>query len=300
MFDSISSSPREQPMWNLLVHLRLQFQAILAWIFVWAFALADGVFDTRACVAFLALHLGLYGGVTAYNSFYDRDVGPVTGLRRPPPAGVACLWGGLGFIAAGAIASLWVSATFAAIYLCIALLGIGYSHPRVRFKRHPLASLGVVAIGQGALGYLAGAAAAVPRGLPPWNLALVCGGVAVVCFVTGLYPLTQVFQIDEDRARGDHTFAVRYGARAVFRTTLVGFGLGALFAVPAARRLLHPLELGLLLAALAFLALTIARWAGRYDPRASIANHDRVFTVGIVTSASFLLLVLRHVLERGR
>ena len=48
--------------------------------------------------------------------------------------------------------------------LSIAALGIGYSHPRVRFKRHPLASLGVVAIGQGALGYLAGAAAAVPYG----------------------------------------------------------------------------------------------------------------------------------------
>jgi len=287
-------------MWNLLVHLRLQFQAILAGIFIWAFALADGVFDARAWIAFVALHVGLYGGVTAYNAFYDQDVGPVTGLRRPPRAGAACRWGGLAFIAAGAIAALWVGATFAAVYFMIALLGIGYSHPRVRFKRHPLASLGVVAIGQGALGYLAGAAAAVPRGLPPWSVALVCGGVAVVCFVTGLYPLSQVFQIEEDRARGDRTFAVRYGAGTVFRTTLVGFGLGTLFAVPAARSLLHPIEVGLLLAALALLALSIARWAGRYDPRACIANHDRVFAVGIVTSSSFLLLVLRHVLERGR
>jgi len=287
-------------MWNLLVHLRLQFQAVLAGIFVWGFALADGVFDARAWVAFVALHVGLYGGVTAYNAYYDQDVGPVTGLRRPPPAGAACRWGGLGFIAAGAVAATWVGNTFAVIYLCIALLGIGYSHPRVRFKRHPLASLGVVAIGQGALGFLAGAAAAVPRGLPPWNVALASGGAAVLCFVTGLYPLTQVFQIDEDRARGDHTFAARYGARAVFRTALGCFGLGILWVLPAARRLLHPLEVGLLIAALVCLGLSIGRWAARYDPRARIANHDRVFAVGIVTSASFLLLVLRHVLERGR
>ena len=287
-------------MWNLLVHLRLQFQAILAGIFLWAFALANGRLGARAVLAFVALHVGLYGGVTAYNAFYDRDVGPVTGLRRPPPAGAACRWGGLGFIAAGALVAWRVSLAFAAVYLAIAALGIGYSHPRVRFKRHPLASLGVVAIGQGALGFLAGAAAAVPAGLPAWNLALTSGGIAVVCFVTALYPLTQVFQMDEDRARGDRTFAVRYGARAVFRTTWIGFGLGTLAAIPAARSLLHPIELGLLVAALITLALLIGRWAGRFDPRAAIANHDRVFAFGIATSACFVLLVLRHVWERGR
>ena len=242
----------------------------------------------------------LYGGVTAYNAYYDRDVGPVTGLRRPPSAGAACRWGGLAFIAAGAIAAFQVSLTFAAVYAAIAALGIGYSHPRVRFKRQPIASLGVVAIGQGALGYLAGAAAAVPYGLPAWNAALVSGGVAVVCFVTGLYPLTQVFQMDEDRARGDRTFAVRYGARAVFRTTLIGFAARNLGRDPGGSQPLAPDRARGLGRRVDRLALLVARWAGRFDPRAAIANHDRVFAFGLATSACFDVLVLRHVLERGR
>jgi 1,4-dihydroxy-2-naphthoate octaprenyltransferase len=286
-------------MWNLLVHLRLQFQAMLAGIFVWGFALGGGHLDARAGLAFLALHLGLYGGVTAYNSYFDRDVGPITGLRRPPPAGAACRWGGLAFIGAGALAAAWISFTFAAIYAAIAALGIAYSHPRVRFKRHPIASLAVVACGQGALGYWAGAAAAVPVGLPSWTVARVAGMIAVVCLVTGLYPLTQVFQIDEDRARGDRTFAVRYGVAAVFRTTLFGFALGTLFMIPAARSFLHPLEVALLVAALAALAWLIRRWSRRFDAAAAIANHDRVFALGIATSTCFTFLVLRHLLERG-
>ena len=43
-------------------------------------------------------------------------------------------------------------------------------------------------------------------------LALISASVIV-----GLYPLTQVYQQDEDRARGDITFAVRVGTDTVFR-----------------------------------------------------------------------------------
>jgi len=36
-------------------------------------------------IAFVALHVFLYAGATAFNSYYDRDEGPVGGLERPPP-----------------------------------------------------------------------------------------------------------------------------------------------------------------------------------------------------------------------
>lgn len=283
---------------SFLVHLRLHFQWILSGIFLWAFLLAGGVPDGRALFAFLILHVLLYGGTTAYNAFYDRDEGPITGLRRPPRAGKACLWGGLAFMVVGAALSPLVSGTFAAIYVAIMLASIGYSHPRVRFKGRPAASLAVVAVGQGVLGFLAGAAVAVHGGLPAPTLDLWLGGAAATLLTTGLYPLTQVFQIEEDLARGDHTFAARFGPRAVFATAIACFALALAAALPVTRRVFHPAETGLVAAGLGAAILVLARWARRYDPGAQLANHDRVFSLGFLTSGGFVILIVRHLVGR--
>jgi 1,4-dihydroxy-2-naphthoate octaprenyltransferase len=283
---------------SFLVHLRLHFQLILSGIFLWAFLLAGGIPSRRALLAFLILHVCLYGGTTAYNAWYDQDEGPVTGLRRPPRAGRACLVGGLAFMGLGALLAPRTSPTFAGIYVLIMLLSIGYSHPRVRFKDGPLSSLVVVALGQGVLGYLAGAAVAVRRGLPEPTPELVLGGIAATLFTTGLYPLTQVFQIEEDLRRGDRTFAAHFGPRVVFRTALACFGAGLVAAVPAALAVFTRLETGILAGALGLLVLGLWRWSRRYDAQARFANHDRVLTLGLVTSASFVALVVRHLAAR--
>jgi len=281
-----------------VVHLRLQFQFLLSGIFLWAFLLAGGVPDARALVAFVVLHVLLYGGTTAYNAYYDRDTGPVTGLRRPPPAGAACRLGGLAFMAAGLVIAPFVSWTFASVYAVIAAASIAYSHPRVRWKDGPASSLAVVALGQGVLGFTAGAAVAVPEGLPIASMPLVCGGLAATLLTTGLYPLTQVFQIEDDLRRGDRTFAARVGPRGVFATTLACFVAALVAAVPAARAVFTPFEVGFLIAALAALTVVVAVWSRRYDAAATLANHDRVFALALVTSVAFIALVVRHLAER--
>src|SRR5262245_44022502 len=129
---------------SFLVHLRLQFQLILSGIFLWAYLLAGGVPNARAVLAFLVLHVLLYGGTTAVNAYYDQDEGPVTGLRHPPRAGPACVRGGLGFMAAGAVLAPCVGAAFAVVYVAIALLSLAYSHPRLRWKNGPASSVLVV------------------------------------------------------------------------------------------------------------------------------------------------------------
>lgn len=287
-------------MGSFLVHLRLHFQAILSGIFLWAYLLAGGVPDGRMVFAFLVLHVLLYGGTTAYNAWFDQDEGPVTGLRHPPRAGRACLYGGMGFMVVGAALSLLVSGTFAVVYVVIMLLSIGYSHPRVRFKRNPAASLLVVAVGQGALGFVAGATVAVPGGLPPLTPPLFWGGVSASLLVTGLYPLTQVFQVQEDLARGDRTFAARFGPRGVFRATLACFALAVVAVIPAARSVFTRVETIVLVGALAVLIAVLAFWSRRFDPARVMANHDRVLVLGVVTSASFVSMIVWHLVERAR
>lgn len=285
-------------MLSFLIHLRLQFQLILSGIFLWGFLLGGGVPDQRALVAFLLLHVFLYGGTTAYNSYYDQDQGPVTGLRRPPRAGRVCLVGGLGLMLLGAALALFVGFSFAAIYVAIMLLSIGYSHPRTRWKNGPASSLSVVAFGQGVLGFAAGVAAAAHRGWLPVTPALILGGAAATLLTTGLYPLTQVFQVEEDLARGDRTFAVRFGPRGVFRTTLACFALALLTALPAARTVFTPTETVVVALALLLLIVVLAIWARRFDPRTQLANHDRVLAIGLVTSGCFVALIVRHLWER--
>jgi 4-hydroxybenzoate polyprenyltransferase len=285
-------------MLSFLVHLRLQFQLILSGIFLWGFLLAGGVPDGRAWVAFLVLHVLLYGGTTAFNSYYDQDQGPVTGLRNPPRAGRGCLYGGLAFMLLGAMLAPGVGFWFAVVYVAIMLLSIGYSHPRTRWKNGAASSLAVVAFGQGMLGFAAGVTAAVRTGLPPLDPPLLLGGAAATLLTTGLYPLTQVFQIDEDLARGDHTFAVRFGPQGVFRTTLVCFALALLTALPAARTVFAAAETAVVAGALLMLIVLLALWARRFDPRAQLLNHDRVLAIGLVTSGCFVALIVRHLWER--
>jgi 1,4-dihydroxy-2-naphthoate octaprenyltransferase len=285
-------------MLSFLTHLRLHFQLILSGIFLWAFLLAGGVPDGRTLGLFLILHVLLYGGTTAYNAYYDQDHGPVTGLRRPPRAGRACLRGGLAFMLLGAMLAPLGGAAFAAIYVAIMLLSIGYSHPRIRFKSNPASSLLVVACGQGVLGFAAGAVAAVRHGLPPPTRELLLGGAAATLLTTGLYPLTQVFQVEEDLSRGDRTFAAHVGPRGVFRTSLVCFTLALATALPAARTVFAPAETVVVAVALGLLIVILAHWARRFDPAAQMANHDRVLAIGLATSGCFVALIVRHLWER--
>src|SRR5258708_39537110 len=69
---------------KLLVHLRLHFQLLLAPVFLWGWLLAGGGLRRSVVLGFVAFHFFLYSGATAFNSYYDRDVGPVSGLERPP------------------------------------------------------------------------------------------------------------------------------------------------------------------------------------------------------------------------
>jgi 4-hydroxybenzoate polyprenyltransferase len=284
--------------WPFFVHLRLHFQFVLSGIFLWGYLLGGGVPRLRGLFAFLILHVFLYGGATAFNAYFDQDQGPIAGLRRPPPAGPICLWGGLTFMLVGAALAWGLGATFGLIYLFMLLLGFGYSHPYFRFKNGPISSILVVAIGQGLLGYLGGGAAAVSGGLPPLGTPFVLGALTSLLITTGLYPLTQVYQIDEDRRRGDRTFAVRYGPAGVFRTSLICFVLGGIAGWPAMRAALTPGQALGLAGALALLAGVLFFWSPRFDPRESHANHDRVFLFALGTSLSFVAVIAWRLAER--
>jgi 1,4-dihydroxy-2-naphthoate octaprenyltransferase len=217
-----------------LPHLRLPFQLTLAPIFLWGALLCGGRWGWETFAAFLSLHLFLYPAATAFNSVYDKDEGPVGGLEAPPPVPPGLLGFSLALGAAGVLLAVPAGAAFLLLYTMAAGWTAAYSYPATRWKAGPVSSALAIALGQGAVGFAAGWAAAAP--LVPADPVFLAGAASAALTAVGLYPATQVFQVEEDRARGDATLAVTLGpARALRLGALLLLGGGTLAAWAASR-----------------------------------------------------------------
>jgi 1,4-dihydroxy-2-naphthoate octaprenyltransferase len=281
---------------DLLVHLRLHFQLLLAPIFLWGFFLGGGRPTADLALAFLVVHVCLYGGATAFNSAYDRDEGPVGGLEHPPPVGPALLPFSLVALLGGWAASLAVGGSFAAVYGGILILALAYSHPRARWKADPWASLATIFVGQGVLGFLTGwTAAGAPLGAALGATGLV-GAIAASAIVAGFYPLTQLFQVEEDRARGDRTLAVAWGPARCFRRAQAGFLGGGLAVLGVTYPRYGPGET--VLAAGFFLALLAAveAWRRSFDAAAVLVNFRRAMRLNAAAALALAGYVGWHLL----
>lgn len=293
---SLDGATRRRPatvVRNLLVHLRLHYQILLAPIFLWGYFLAGGRPDPDFWLAFLAFHLFLYGGATAYNSFYDRDEGPIGGLEKPPPVDEALAPFSLAIQAVGALLAWFVNPLVFVVYLLIWGIFTAYSRSWPRLKSRPIAAVVAIGLSQGVLACLGGWYTARPN-LMGVSGAGWLGVLAAAAIVVGFYPITQIYQIGEDRERGDITFAVWAGPRGVFRFAVVVQALAALLLTGLIGWLLGPWN-ALLVAAfyLLLLAVTI-HWSRTFDPSRVLANYRRVMWINRITSLGFLSFIAGH------
>jgi 1,4-dihydroxy-2-naphthoate octaprenyltransferase len=237
-----------------IVHLRLPFQPTLAPIFLWGALLSGGRWDGAATAAFVALHFFLYPAATAFNSAYDRDEGPVSGLERPPHVPPGLLGFAILLAAAGALVAMAAGPGFLLVYGLIVVWTAAYSHPATRWKASPWKSAAAIGLGQGAIGFIAGWIAAAP--LDWGDEALFAGAAGAALTALGLYPATQVFQLEEDWERGDRTLALVLGPAGALRLGAACLALaGALTAWLVERRFGPP---DAFLIALGYAALIVA------------------------------------------
>lgn len=284
--------------YNWLTHLRLHYQLLLAPIFLWGYLLAGNRPGLAFWVAFLAFHLFLYGGATAYNSYYDRDEGPVGGLARPPLPVATLLPFALVMQGIGALLAATVNLPFLLIYLILFALGTAYSHPKIRLKGRPLIGLLTVGIGQGVLAALGGWVAADPNHTFR-DLTLVSPldwlGILAIALVTiGFYPITQIYQIKEDLARGDLTFAAWVGPQRTFRFAIIVQGLAALVLIGVISQVLGPLQAVVVAIFYGALLAATVQWATHFDSADILANFRRVMRINTFTSLGFLAFLVLH------
>lgn len=277
--------------------LRIPFSLFLMPVFWFGISALRGPLDwPRVLGAFVVLHLLVYPASNGYNSYYDRDEGSIGGLRAPPKVTPELLRLVYLFDALGLTGALLLGWRFAALVLGYALVSKAYSYEGIRLKQYPLGSTAVVVVFQGAYTFLmaqvgAGANPGVLFEKTNLLLALVSS-----LFLCGSYPLTQIYQHQEDAQRGDRTLSRRLGVRGTFGFAALGLLLGA--ATLAWAYWLRGELRALLIFAVAtgpVLAL-YGRWVWLAWPNPTLANYTWTMRMNLVSSvclsAAFLATLL--------
>lgn len=163
-----------------------------------------------AVLALVIWVIFLNGGTLAINSVFDKDEGDIGYLNAPPALPRHLLHFSLVLLIGGQLLALLLPLGFQIAYAICFALSILYSVPPFRFKAVAGVDWVINMWGFGTFTpYAAWAATGRPLDL----------GHGLILFAfcplfAGLYPLTQLYQFDEDRRRGDRTLALILGMRA--------------------------------------------------------------------------------------
>jgi len=163
----------------------------------------------------------LNGGTLALNSAIDKDSSDVAYLRFPPVPPRHLFGFGLGLMLLGLVLSLALPFAFSLAYLVCLTLSVLYSTPPWRLKAVAGADWFINIWGFGTLTPYAGWAL-TGRPLTPVGAAILLGFAPLF---GALYPLTQLYQLEEDQARGDRTLASVLGPRGSLTIAMIAVGL---------------------------------------------------------------------------
>ncbi len=263
----LHTRPAEWP----VVAAHLSVGTLLAWFRGGAGAERDLI---PALLGMVLWVVCLNGGTLAINSAFDRDEGDIAYLRNPPPPprhlfafGAMLMMFGLG--AAAALPPPYWQA-----YALAAVMSLAYSVPPLRLKAVAGLDWFINMWGFGTLTVFAGWSS---TGVPLDRVGLTV--VLAFCpLFAGLYPLTQLYQVDEDRRRGDRTLATALGAKNSLALSLLAVGIAFLLLLNASVRSdVRPGATMLLgIAALAWLSV-LWPWWRRVDTLAPPAHQRRMY-----------------------
>ena len=200
------------------LHLRIPFSFLLLPIFLFSLSLVSNVDGERILWIFLILHFLLYPASNGYNSYFDKDEKSIGGLKNPPPVkkGLYVLALVLD-VAAILLGYIKINTNFAVMAFIYGIVSKAYSHPSVRLKKYPWISWMITGLFQGLFTFLMCYAGLNDVNL---NIALewkvVLPGLLTSLMLWANYPLTQVYQHEEDAKRGDITLSAILGITGTF------------------------------------------------------------------------------------
>lgn len=210
------------------LHLRIPFSFFLSPVFLFAQATTGNIDLIRSIIIFVLIHLFLYPASNGYNSYFDKDEDSIGGLKKPPPVDKGLYYLSLLFDAIAILGGLFISWQFAFMLFTYGMVSKAYSHPLVRIKKYPLGSWFITGFFQGFFTFWMSVMGIESAGFEVilenriWIPALLSSAM-----LWGSYPMTQIYQHEEDARRGDITLSIKLGIRGTFGFTMAFFSATA-------------------------------------------------------------------------
>ena len=216
------------------LHLRIPFSYFLLPVFLFALAVSSNMNGSTTLWTFITIHLFLYPASNGYNSYFDKDEKSIGGLQNPPPVNKGLYFLSLTFDGIAIILGiLFVNLTFACMLFVYGIVSKAYSHPAIRLKKYPIAGWVVAGFFQGLFTF-----SMCYIGINNYefenifNLIVLIPGALSTLMLWANYPMTQIYQHEEDRKRGDMTLSRMLGVigtfffvSAAFTVVTIGFVL---------------------------------------------------------------------------
>ncbi|MCU0468194.1 MAG: UbiA family prenyltransferase [Arcicella sp.] len=203
---------------NVILHLRIPFSLFLMPVFWFAVSQTQNPDWSVVVGLFVILHLLIYPASNAYNSYFDKDEGAIGGLENPPPVSkelfymawvldiIAIVWA---YFLSG-----WILSVALLVYSSVSK---AYSNDKIRLKKYPIVSWLTVGIFQGAFTYLTVIQAVGKTNWQDLGQTQYLFPAALSSLnLLGFYPMTQIYQHEEDARRGDLTMSRLLGIKGTF------------------------------------------------------------------------------------
>ena len=200
------------------LHLRIHFSFFLLPIFLFSLAVSPNISGERVFWVFCILHFLVYPASNGYNSYFDKDEKSIGGLKNPPPVKkglyfLSLVLDGLAII----LAYIKINTTFAIMVLVYGLISKAYSHPSIRIKKHAWTSWMITGLFQGLFTFVMCYVGVNNFPLEAaFNAEILVPALLTSVMLWANYPLTQVYQHEEDVKRGDVTLSAKLGILGTF------------------------------------------------------------------------------------
>lgn len=266
-------------------------------VFWFAVSQAKDIHIANTILIFVILHVLVYPASNGYNSYMDNDKGSIGGIENPLPVQRQLFHVTVLLDVIAVLLSFFISAMVGlAVFLYIIASRL-YSYRGVRLKKYPVAGYLTVVICQGALVYCIVSMSA--------NTVATINQMAIPAIISslligGTYPLTQVYQHEQDKADGVTTLSYLLGVKGTFvycGTILLMATLLLAFYLKSARQ---SASLFLYLTAMLPVVFFFTRWflkASKDTVQASFKNMMNMnYIASVCSNAAFIgMAILNNV-----
>ena len=198
--------------------LRFPFSFFLMPVYWFSLSQVAAINTRDAALIFFLLHFLVYPASNGYNSYMDRDTGSIGGIKNPLQPTKQLFYLTVVMDVAALLLSLMISIYFFTGLLAFILASRAYSYRGIRLKQYPVLGYLTVIIFQGAVIYFL-----VKHGSSNIKTLHVAAlpMIASSLLVGGFYPLTQIYQHEQDKADAVTTLSYLLGYKGTFVFTAV-------------------------------------------------------------------------------